>query len=636
MSVIDLFPSHPCRFNGPTTLIPVPLITMTGQCNYPKVAIIPGSGDLFIFQNLWAIHSATTGLQIQASNWGSITGQHTGYYSAGNALIPMVATETIADMPCEMVLFGGGTHEFYNDANIREDALDTTLRITITGNNHVFTTDDPMPYARVQSDAIVQPNGMILIFNGGRYGRSGGAIGGPDLIGTASEVFCYDPSKPRGQRWRVFAKAQRRRFYHANALLAADATTIIMGTDEATYCADANSNCNDAYDHDAERFTPPWLLDGSPRPIITSSPTGDVYLNTEFLIYYSGVAQVDKVTLMAPNANTHGTEMAQRTLHCLVVTQTANQLLVRAPIDVTVMVEGFYLLFLVTGETPSLGAWVRIINAPAGYAFPALTPFNGAIPVALVPTDAPLPPGPTSLTVFELGEQCWGSPTDGWNMFISVLCNSTQNMYCEMTQDPTENQMNRYCRVRPEGAAADNAGNKLFTPVSISKAMPGDVFDLRCKPLCEPFVTAVAGTVDNPIRIRGITGFGTTISGFTSPSPSICASILHDNYILENIILKDCTQGVVVATGLTNVKMIGVTEAPPSPTAVPTTEPSPVPTLAIPPTITPTTTPTTECTVAAYGRCGGLVNGQPYAGCTTCSQVQSSYIIIFLLVCSIS
>ena len=128
--------------------------------------------------------------------------------------------------------------------------------MVITNDVKEWTYEEPMPYGRIVSDAVIQPNGKILIMNGGRHGTTAGGIGLPVLYGTASEVFCYDPAKPAGQRWEVFAKSPNRRFYHSSAVFVPDGTTIIMGTDEATY------DPSTSYDHEAERFTPPWLLDG--------------------------------------------------------------------------------------------------------------------------------------------------------------------------------------------------------------------------------------------------------------------------------------------------------------------------------------------------------------------------------------
>ena len=53
------------------------------------------------------------------------------------------------------------------------------------------------------------------------------------------------------------------RFYHSVANLIPDGRILVSGTDEATYVPGPT-----AYSHDVEAFTPPWLLDGSIRPVI--------------------------------------------------------------------------------------------------------------------------------------------------------------------------------------------------------------------------------------------------------------------------------------------------------------------------------------------------------------------------------
>ena len=55
----------------------------------------------------------------------------------------------------------------------------------------VWTYDDNMPYGRVVSDAVLQPNGNILIFNGARKGITGGSIGTPLMFGTANGIIIY-------------------------------------------------------------------------------------------------------------------------------------------------------------------------------------------------------------------------------------------------------------------------------------------------------------------------------------------------------------------------------------------------------------------------------------------------------------
>ena len=78
-----------------------------------------------------------------------------------------------------------------------------------------------------------------------------------------SDIFCYDPEAPPGKKFTVFANTDIQRFYHSSTLLLPDARTIILGTDEATFTPTT------AYEHRVEAFTPPWLLNGTPRPVIT-------------------------------------------------------------------------------------------------------------------------------------------------------------------------------------------------------------------------------------------------------------------------------------------------------------------------------------------------------------------------------
>jgi len=79
----------------------------------------------------------------------------------------------------------------------------------------------------------------------------------------AIDVFCYDPEAAPGRKFSVLAKSNIRRMYHSSTVLLPDARTLIMGTDQATY------DPATSYEHRVEAFTPPWLLNGTPRPVIT-------------------------------------------------------------------------------------------------------------------------------------------------------------------------------------------------------------------------------------------------------------------------------------------------------------------------------------------------------------------------------
>lgn len=232
--------------------------------------------------------------------------------------------------------------------------MKNTARILLTApvGKKTWTFDDDMPYGRVVSDAVIQPNGKILIFNGARRGQTGGQIAKPLMFGAANDVFCYDPKAPAGKRFKVFAFSPYRRYYHSTAALLPNGNSIVMGTDEATNVVGPT-----AYNHRGELFIPPWLLDGTPRPIIVSVPTGVIAFKSQFVITFTGT--VTGVSFVTPGSGSHGTEMSQRLLFPIIVSKTANSITVTAPADATVMLQGFHMLYLLNGDTPSVAAWVK-------------------------------------------------------------------------------------------------------------------------------------------------------------------------------------------------------------------------------------------------------------------------------------
>jgi hypothetical protein len=79
----------------------------------------------------------------------------------------------------------------------------------------------------------------------------------------SEDIFCYDPEAAPGEKFSVFASTPIQRFDQSTALLIPDGRTLLMGNIQASFTATL------AYEHRAEAFTPPWLLDGTPRPVIS-------------------------------------------------------------------------------------------------------------------------------------------------------------------------------------------------------------------------------------------------------------------------------------------------------------------------------------------------------------------------------
>ena len=82
-------------------------------------------------------------------------------------------------------------------------------------------------------NAVLQPNGKILMLNGARVGQTGAtAIGKPRQRGAATDCFVYDPAEVDGNRWKVLASSPIQRLYHSAAILLPDGRTLVGGTDQ--------------------------------------------------------------------------------------------------------------------------------------------------------------------------------------------------------------------------------------------------------------------------------------------------------------------------------------------------------------------------------------------------------------------
>eukprot|EP00604_Paraphysomonas_vestita_P000208 CAMPEP_0174825344 /NCGR_PEP_ID=MMETSP1107-20130205/42670_1 /TAXON_ID=36770 /ORGANISM="Paraphysomonas vestita, Strain GFlagA" /LENGTH=372 /DNA_ID=CAMNT_0016056873 /DNA_START=2651 /DNA_END=3767 /DNA_ORIENTATION=+ len=330
-----------------TTLYPLTVLQQSRMVGYPNAFMIPQSGNIFLFSSQeYAVIDYLTGAEIEReSQW--VHGSRTGDYPGGGCILPL-REDANGFVRAEFVLFGGVQTPYVDESTVTDVA-----HIVITdpiGTKTWFYDTDPMPYGRVLIDSVLYPNGHILIFNGARYGRSGGAIGYPLTKAASTDVFDYNPEAPAGSKFRVLAFASRQRLYHSTAILIPDGRVMVMGTDQATYVEGPT-----AYGHEAEAYTPPWLLDGSIRPVITSVPTGVIIYGSLFTITYTG--PVDKVSILTPQAQTHASEMTQRLYFPTIISKTDTQIVLRAPKDPTVMLQGYHMIFVVNGDTPSVGLW---------------------------------------------------------------------------------------------------------------------------------------------------------------------------------------------------------------------------------------------------------------------------------------
>lgn len=185
-----------------------------------------------------------------------------------------------------------------------------------------------------QFTATLLPDGRVFIAGG----ISGGADGGP------CEIF--DPENP-GLGWAMGPAMKYVRTYHSSFLLLPDGS--ILGGGDPQGGGGPTPH---------ERFFPDYF--DMPRPSITNAPAVINY-GTTFTITTPNAADITEVVLLRSGAVTHGFNMSQRGLECVIGARAAGTIDVDMPANSNLAPPGWYLLFVLgPGRVPSQGKWVRV------------------------------------------------------------------------------------------------------------------------------------------------------------------------------------------------------------------------------------------------------------------------------------
>ncbi|KAL0022532.1 hypothetical protein WJX79_009245 [Trebouxia sp. C0005] len=230
----------------------------------------------------------------------------------------------------QQVLFVGGAGEACSGSST--PASNTSYLIDVTpGADHSLVTEH-MAFPRVMGDLTLLPDGTAFLCNGAQIGIAGGAGPNHSLANSGITVAeIYNVSKPVGQRWSTVADSQIERLCHSVAFLTPNATVLVSGSETTG-------------EHRVQIWTPGYLQDGSPRPVITSAPSVITY-SQNFTIQYSGVPSIDRVVLNRVTGSTDSNHMDQRQV-VLTGGSAAGSIAANSPSNSNIAPPGQYMLFI--------------------------------------------------------------------------------------------------------------------------------------------------------------------------------------------------------------------------------------------------------------------------------------------------
>jgi plastocyanin len=185
-----------------------------------------------------------------------------------------------------------------------------------------------------QFTATLLPDGRVFI--------AGGIPGGPD--GGPCEIF--DPLNP-GAGWAIGPAMKYVRTYHSSFLLLPDGSVLGGGDPQGAGGPTPH-----------ERFFPDYF--DMMRPSISAAPA-EINYGTTFTVTTPNAASIVEVVLLRAGTVTHGFNMSQRGLECVISSVGAGSIDVDMPANPNLAPPGWYLLFVLgAGRVPSQGKWVRV------------------------------------------------------------------------------------------------------------------------------------------------------------------------------------------------------------------------------------------------------------------------------------
>ena len=228
--------------------------------------------------------------------------------------------------PGKIVTMGGG-----------DPPTATAETIDLNSATPAWKNTGSMAFARRQLNATVLPDGKVLVTGG----SSGSGFDNENTPVETSEI--WDPATGD---FTKLATESTYRGYHSIAILLPDGRVLSAGGNDAGPTAQV--------------FSPPYLFEGT-RPVITSAPKQIAYGST-FAVGAPEGSAITAVSLIRVGTVTHAFNMDQRFMP-LSYTPVGGGLTAVAPPNANIAPPGYYLLFLLQNDVPSVAAILKVSGA---------------------------------------------------------------------------------------------------------------------------------------------------------------------------------------------------------------------------------------------------------------------------------
>jgi hypothetical protein len=218
----------------------------------------------------------------------------------------------------------------------------------------------PNPRAlRNRPEALILPDGRVLSF-GGQY--SGNNPPPVPLANAGTIPNCTkvaDLFDPASNSWRPLADMNRFIHYHNVAVLVPDGRVIATGgaglTSNSSFAGD---------DASIEAFEPPYLFRGV-RPRLDWLSTTELVPGSNFNLRVSLTEAVSRLVLVSARATTHWVDGGAQRFLSLDFVQNRADIQATIPADPVEALAGYYILFALVDDIPSVGRIIRITPALA-------------------------------------------------------------------------------------------------------------------------------------------------------------------------------------------------------------------------------------------------------------------------------